>query len=55
MIHPNSAPFLVMELLIGQTLDAMLGFQTEGLSEREVLPLIDQRRGGYERGRVSPK
>jgi len=38
----DHAPFLVMELLIGQTLDTMLAIQPEGLTAREVLPLIDQ-------------
>ena len=41
-VTEDNAPFLVMELLTGQTLDAMLGFQPEGLSTGEVLPLIDQ-------------
>ncbi|MEP7049752.1 MAG: protein kinase [Pseudomonadota bacterium] len=38
----DKAPFLVMELLIGQTLDTMLAIEPEGLAAREVLPLIDQ-------------
>jgi serine/threonine-protein kinase len=41
-VTEDNAPFLVMELLIGQTLDTMLAFQPEGLPAREVLPLIDQ-------------
>jgi len=41
-VTEDNAPFLVMELLIGQTLDTMLGFQPDGLPAREVLPLIDQ-------------
>jgi serine/threonine-protein kinase len=38
----DHAPFLVMELLVGQTLDTMLAIEPEGLAPREVLPLIDQ-------------
>ncbi|HWZ88235.1 MAG TPA: serine/threonine-protein kinase [Polyangiaceae bacterium] len=41
-VTEDNAPFLVMELLVGQTLDTMLAFQPEGLSARDVLPLIDQ-------------
>ncbi|HEX3774763.1 MAG TPA: protein kinase [Polyangiaceae bacterium] len=41
-VTEDGAPFLVMELLVGQTLDAMLGLQPEGLASREVLPLLDQ-------------
>ena len=41
-VTEDNAPFLVMELLIGQTLDTMLAFQPDGLSARDVLPLIDQ-------------
>ncbi len=41
-VSEDGAPFLVMELLIGQTLDTMLAFQPEGLPAREVLPFVDQ-------------
>jgi serine/threonine protein kinase len=41
-VTEDNAPFLVMELLTGQTLDTMLAFQPEGLPAREVLPLFDQ-------------
>ncbi len=41
-VTEDNAPFLVMELLVGQTLDAMLAFQPEGLAARDVLPLLDQ-------------
>jgi eukaryotic-like serine/threonine-protein kinase len=41
-VTEDNAPFLVMELLTGQTLDTMLAFQPDGLSAREVLPLLDQ-------------
>jgi len=41
-VTEDNAPFLVMELLIGQTLDTMLAFQPAGLPARDVLPLIDQ-------------
>jgi serine/threonine protein kinase len=41
-VTDDNAPFLVMELLIGQTLDTMLAFQPGGLAARDVLPLIDQ-------------
>src|SRR3978361_204314 len=41
-VTEDNAHFLVMELLVGQTLDSMLTFQPEGLPAREVLPLIDQ-------------
>jgi eukaryotic-like serine/threonine-protein kinase len=41
-VSEDKAPFLVMELLIGQTLDTMLAMEPDGLSAREVLPLLDQ-------------
>ncbi len=41
-ISEDKAPFLVMELLIGQTLDTMLAMEPDGLAPREVLPLLDQ-------------
>ena len=41
-ISEDQAPFLVMELLVGQTLDTMLAMEPDGLSAREVLPLLDQ-------------
>ena len=41
-VSEDKAPFLVMELLIGQTLDTMLAMEPDGLAAREVLPLIDQ-------------
>src|SRR5882724_7461809 len=41
-VSEDNAPFLVMELLIGQTLDTMLAIEPEGLAAREVLPLLDQ-------------
>ncbi|MEO7033186.1 MAG: protein kinase [Polyangiaceae bacterium] len=41
-ISEDKAPFLVMELLIGQTLDTMLAIEPEGLAGREVLKLLDQ-------------
>ena len=41
-ISEDQAPFLVMELLIGQTLDTMLAIEPEGIAAREVLPLLDQ-------------
>jgi len=41
-VTEDNAPFLVMELLVGQTLDTMLAFQPDGLMAREVVPLLDQ-------------
>jgi eukaryotic-like serine/threonine-protein kinase len=41
-VSEDKAPFLVMELLIGQTLDTMLALAPDGVPAREVLPLIDQ-------------
>jgi len=41
-IAEDHAPFLVMELLVGQTLDTMLAMAPEGLAVSEVLPLLDQ-------------
>jgi serine/threonine-protein kinase len=41
-VSEDKAPFLVMELLIGQTLDTMLAMEPDGLAAREVLPLLDQ-------------
>ena len=41
-VSEDNAPFLVMELLIGQTLDTMLALEPDGLAAREVLPLLDQ-------------
>ena len=41
-ISDDKAPFLVMELLIGQTLDTMLAMEPDGIAAREVLPLLDQ-------------
>jgi hypothetical protein len=41
-VSEDNAPFLVMELLIGQTLDTMLAMEPDGLAAREVLPLLDQ-------------
>ncbi len=41
-VSEDKAPFLVMELLIGQTLDTMLAMDPDGLAAREVLPLLDQ-------------
>jgi serine/threonine protein kinase len=41
-VSEDNAPYLVMELLIGQTLDTMLALEPEGISVQEVLPLLDQ-------------
>ena len=41
-VTEDNAPFLVMELLFGQTLDTMLALDPNGLSVAEVLPLLDQ-------------
>ena len=41
-VTEDNAPFLVMELLVGQTLDTMLALAPEGIAVHEVLPLLDQ-------------
>lgn len=38
----DGAPFLVMELLIGQTLDTMLAMEPDGIALHEVLMVLDQ-------------
>src|SRR5450432_4253822 len=40
-VTEDNAPFLVMELLVGQPLGTMLAFPPDGLAARDVLPLID--------------
>ena len=41
-VSEDNAPYLVMELLIGQTLDTMLAMEPDGIAAHEVLPLLDQ-------------
>ncbi|HEY4156472.1 MAG TPA: protein kinase [Polyangiaceae bacterium] len=41
-ISEDGAPFLVMELLLGQTLDALLAAEPEGLHVDRLLPWMDQ-------------
>jgi serine/threonine protein kinase len=41
-VTEDGAPFLVMELLVGQTLDAMLSAEPTGLSAQRLFPLIDE-------------
>jgi eukaryotic-like serine/threonine-protein kinase len=41
-VSEDHAPFLVMELLTGQTLDSLLSREPSGLAVAQVLPLLDQ-------------
>ena len=41
-VSEDNAPYLVMELLIGQTLDTMLAMEPDGIAVHEVQPLLDQ-------------
>jgi len=41
-VSEDNAPFLVMELLTGQTLDGLLSVEPQGIGVHEVLPLLDQ-------------
>ncbi len=41
-VSEDQAPFLVMELLSGQTLDNLLSLEPHGIAAAEVLPLLDQ-------------
>ena len=41
-VSEDNAPYLVMELLVGQTLDTMLALAPDGIAVHEVLPLLDQ-------------
>ena len=41
-VTEDGAPFLVMELLVGQTLDTMLAMEPDGIAVHEVEGLLDQ-------------